>query len=188
MELARGLITRLTRNGLGMDPCTSISRITAIKHMTVKIIMRLMNSLITNKSSWMKEPERNYLMLTLPICRYLKLRWAFIDLFVDCIYTRHQFRIFLFLELLLKRTWGHTFTPVFITYLCYIYRENALNKVFWRFDQFPQSYESLKISSCCKCIKQFSLHICVTLMEKEPSTKFYGVFYHFLQNYEVTKL
>ena len=85
-----------------------------LKHMTVKIIMSLMNSLITNKSSWMKEPERKYLMLTLSIVylqdlginyvRYQKLRFVFIDLFVNCVYTRHQFRNFLFLELLLKRT------------------------------------------------------------------------------------
>ena len=67
MALDPGWITRLVRNGLGMDPCTSISEITALKHMTVKIIMSQMNSLITNKSSWMKEPGRNYLMLTLSI-------------------------------------------------------------------------------------------------------------------------
>ena len=36
--------------------------------------------------------------------RYQKLRFVFIDLFVNCVYTRHQFRNFLFLELLLKRT------------------------------------------------------------------------------------
>ena len=114
MVLAPGWITRLVRNGLGMNSCTSVSRITALKHMTVKIIMSLMNSLITNKSSWMKEPERNYLMLTLSIVylqdlginyvRYQKHRFVFIDLFVNCVYTRHQFRNFLFLELLLKRT------------------------------------------------------------------------------------
>ena len=28
----------------------------------------------------------------------------------------------------------------------------------------------------------------VTFVEKEPSTKFYGVFYHFSRTYEVTKL
>ena len=43
MALAPGSITRLARNSLGMDPCTFISRITALKHMTVKMIMHLMH-------------------------------------------------------------------------------------------------------------------------------------------------
>ena len=72
MALVPGSIKRLASNGLGMDLCTSISKITALKHMTVKIIMHLMNSLITNKSSWMKKPERTYLMLTLSICKILE--------------------------------------------------------------------------------------------------------------------
>ena len=67
MALASGSIPRLAMNDLGMNPCTSISRITALKHMTVKIIMRLMNPLITNKSSWIKKLEGNYLMLKFSI-------------------------------------------------------------------------------------------------------------------------
>ena len=39
----------ITQSDLGMDPSTSISGITTLKYMTVKGIMCLMNSLITNK-------------------------------------------------------------------------------------------------------------------------------------------
>ena len=67
MATAPGSIPRPTKNYLGMDPCTFISRITSLKHMTVKVILHLMNSLFTNKLSCMKEPERNYLMVTLSI-------------------------------------------------------------------------------------------------------------------------
>ena len=50
MTLVPDSIKKLASNALGMDPCTSISRITALKHMTVKTIMHhLINSLITKK-------------------------------------------------------------------------------------------------------------------------------------------
>ena len=42
MTLVPDSIKKLASNALGMDPCTSISRITALKHMTVKTIMHLM--------------------------------------------------------------------------------------------------------------------------------------------------
>ena len=116
-------------------------------------------------------------------------RFVFIDLFVNCVYTRHQFRNFPFLELLLNRTWGQTFTPVFMTYLPYFFREKCSNKVFWLFDKFLKvmnlkSFE-FDISGIILRMRKtfhprFSLH--VTFMEKEPSTKFYGVFLLFFKN------
>ena len=116
-------------------------------------------------------------------------RFVFIDLFVNCVYTRHQFRNFLFLELLLNRTWGQTFTPVFMTYLPYFFWEKCSNKVFWLFDKFLKvmnlkSFE-FDISGIILRMRKtfhprFSLH--VTFMEKEPSTKFYGVFLLFFKN------
>ena len=116
-------------------------------------------------------------------------RFVFIDLFVNCVYTRHQFRNFLFLELLLNRTWGQTFTPVFMIYLPYFFLEKCSNKVFWLFDKFLKvmnlkSFE-FDISGIILRMRKtfhprFSLH--VTFMEKEPSTKFYGVFLLFFKN------
>ena len=41
-------ISRLARKKLNMEPSTSISRIITLKHMTAKIIIHLMNSLIAN--------------------------------------------------------------------------------------------------------------------------------------------
>ena len=67
MAIAPCSIPRPTKNYLGMDPLTFISRITSLKHMTVKVILHLMNSLFTNKLNCMREPERNDLMLTLSI-------------------------------------------------------------------------------------------------------------------------
>ena len=67
MALAPAPMPRLARSDLVMDPCTSVSRINAIKHMTVIIFMHLINCLITNKISWMKGPERSYMMFALSI-------------------------------------------------------------------------------------------------------------------------
>ena len=53
-------IPRLVRNNLGMDPHTSISRINALKHMTVKTIMILMNSLKTGCHGWSLELIKQY--------------------------------------------------------------------------------------------------------------------------------
>ena len=64
MVLDPSLIQRLAANNVGMGPCISISRITALKRMAAKIFIQSMNSLFTNKLSWMKKPEINYLMLT----------------------------------------------------------------------------------------------------------------------------
>ena len=52
MAFAPDSIPRLSRNNLVMNTCTSISRITNLKHRAVKIITRQINSLITNKLSF----------------------------------------------------------------------------------------------------------------------------------------
>ena len=42
------------RNDLGIDPCTYISRMTALKHMAVKTIIQIIRSLNTIILNWMK--------------------------------------------------------------------------------------------------------------------------------------
>ena len=54
MAFAPDSIPRLPRNNLVMNTCKSISRTTNLKHRAVKIIMRQINSLITNKLSFCK--------------------------------------------------------------------------------------------------------------------------------------
>ena len=46
-----------------MGPCARISWATVLNHMTIKIILHLMNSLNIYKLSWTREAQRNYLML-----------------------------------------------------------------------------------------------------------------------------
>ena len=50
---------------LGPSSVPRLMRITVLRYMTVKVFILLIHSLITYKLSWMKEQERNYLMLTL---------------------------------------------------------------------------------------------------------------------------
>ena len=67
-------IPRLVRNNLGMDPRTSISRMTALKHMTTKTIMILMNSLKPGCHGWSLELIKQYCFTKKHrVCCFLKI-------------------------------------------------------------------------------------------------------------------
>ena len=59
----------------------------------------------------------------------------------------------------------------------------------WCFGQFSRSYKVTKFFFESDATPAFTtgFHIFVNRMEEKPSSKFYGVFDHFLQIYEVTK-
>ena len=116
-------------------------------------------------------------------------RFVFIDLFVNCVYTRHQFRNFLFLELLLIEPEAKP-SPQFLWHTFLTFSEkNARTKFsdflisFWKvmnLKSFEFDISGIILRMRKTFHPRFSLH--VTFMEKEPSTKFYGVFLLFFKN------
>ena len=77
-----------------------------------------------------------------------------------------------FIHFYLKGDSGQSFTPVFMSYFCWLYWESALHKVLWQFDQISQSY---KVTKFCNQRMWRHTHECI----KHVTTSFLCIFCYF---------
>ena len=133
------------------------------------------------------------LMFCLWLQLFLNLR-NFSDIF--CKWLQASFQKQLYLDSLLKGTWGQNFTPVFMACFFKSYAERALHKVLRHFGQTSWSYKVSKFWIPRKWrypvnVENIPLLVLfpffVSFIKKKPPTKFESVLEHFSRAYEVVK-